>query len=90
MRLTQPTDYEILEALDKHGRNTATNLSVLIDRDRQYINVELSKLRGTDLIVQIGPAENSGLYEITAEGQKIVKYWQGNGPIDGNHREILD
>lgn len=90
MRLTDPTDYEILEALDEHGRNTATNISAHIGRNRSYINSQLSKLRGTDLVAQIGPVENSGLYELTPQGKQVVEYWQENGPIKGNHREILD
>lgn len=90
MRLTHPTDYAILQALDEHGRNTAVNLSILINQDRQYINSELSKLRGTDLVKQIGPAKNSGLYEVTEEGIQVVEYWQSNGPIEGNHQSILE
>lgn len=90
MRLVNPTDYEILEALNETGRNTATNLSILLDRDRSYINTELSKLGATELITQIGPAENSGLYEITVEGEQVVKHWQKHGGINGDYRQIFD
>lgn len=45
MRLTQPTDFEILAALDEYG-----------------------------LVNKVGPAESSGLYELTDRGQAALNF----------------
>lgn len=68
MRLVDPTDFEILDALADERRNTAKNLAVQLDRDRSYINTRLPHLADHELIERIGPAENSGLYVITDRG----------------------
>jgi len=68
MKLASPTDFNILEALSDGKRNTAANLAIEIDRDRAYINTRLPILADYGLIDRIGPAENSGLYEITERG----------------------
>lgn len=89
MRLTDPTDYKILAILEARGRNTAANISEILDLDRSYVNAELSKLRGTDLVEHIGPVQHSGLYEVTANGENVVDHWKSNGPIQGDHRQVL-
>lgn len=68
MRLTQPTDFEILDALADERRNTAKNLAIQLERKRGYINTRLPVLADYDLVERIGPAENSGLYVITDRG----------------------
>ncbi|GGJ05140.1 hypothetical protein GCM10008995_13730 [Halobellus salinus] len=68
MRLSTPVDFEILNALSNGRRNTAANLSKIIDRSRSYINTRLPVLADYGLVTRIGPAENSGLYEITDKG----------------------
>ena len=68
MRLSTPVDFEILNALSNGRRNTAANLAKIIDRSRSYINTRLPVLADYGLLARIGPAENSGLYEITDKG----------------------
>jgi len=40
MRLTDPTDFEVLEALED-GPNVASNIAIKTERDRAYINTRL-------------------------------------------------
>jgi predicted transcriptional regulator len=72
MKLAVPTDFEILEALADGKRNTAANLSYILDKDRSYINTRLPVLADYELVERIGPAPNSGLYEITEKGIAAV------------------
>ncbi|MFB6137258.1 MAG: ArsR family transcriptional regulator [Halobacteriaceae archaeon] len=72
MRLVVPTDFEILDALAAGGRNNAANLAYELDRDRSYINTRLPVLADYDLVERIGPAPNSGLYEITDRGERAL------------------
>ena len=79
MRLVRPTDFLILEALDEHGRNIAPNLSEHIGKKRDNINNRLPVLEDYGLVEKIGPADHSGLYEITELGRVAVE-----------HREMYD
>ncbi|MGM0372202.1 MAG: ArsR family transcriptional regulator [Halobacteriota archaeon] len=72
MRLAEPTDFEILEALADGKRNTAANLSYILDKDRSYINTRLPILADYGLVDRVGPAPNSGLYEITERGLAVI------------------
>ncbi len=72
MKLAVPTDFEILDALSDGKRNTAANLSYILDKDRSYINTRLPVLADYGLVERIGPAPNSGLYEITQKGAAAV------------------
>lgn len=72
MRLAEPTDFEILEALSDGRRNTAANLSYILDKDRSYINTRLPILADYELVDRVGPAPNSGLYEITERGHEVM------------------
>ena len=72
MKLAVPTDFEILDALSDGKRNTAANLSYILDKDRSYINTRLPVLADYGLVDRIGPAPNSGLYEITEKGEAAV------------------
>ncbi|MFB6114306.1 MAG: ArsR family transcriptional regulator [Halodesulfurarchaeum sp.] len=72
MKLAVPTDFEILEALSDGNRNTAANLSYILDKDRSYINTRLPVLADYGLVERIGPAPNSGLYEITDKGLLVL------------------
>ena len=74
MKLRRPTDFLILEALDEHGRNVATNLAHLTDKSRKNINTRLPVLEDYGLVRKIGPAERSGLYEITRTGRTALMY----------------
>ncbi|MFW5937768.1 MAG: ArsR family transcriptional regulator [Halanaeroarchaeum sp.] len=79
MKLTRPTDIEVLEALADGRRNTAANLAYHLDKDRSYINTRLPVLTDYGLLERVGPAPNSGLYEITTKGKLVV-----------DHQEKLD
>ena len=74
MKLASPTDFDILEALSDGKRNTAANIAIEIDRDRAYINTRLPLLADHGLLERIGPAPNSGLYEITPRGRTALKH----------------
>jgi predicted transcriptional regulator len=73
MRLADPTDFQILEALSDGRRNTAANLSYVLDKDRSYINTRLPILADYELVDRVGPAPNSGLYEITERGRAVIE-----------------
>lgn len=61
MKLVQPTDFEILEALADGQRNNAVNVAELLDQERGYINTRLPQLADYGLVETVGPANNSGL-----------------------------
>lgn len=84
MKLASPTDFDILEAFSDGKRNTAVNIALEIDRDRAYINTRLPILADHGLLERIGPAPNSGLYEITPRGQAVLKH------RDTYHDESVD
>lgn len=67
-RLVHPTDFQILEALSDGRRDTAVNLAMILDKNRDYINTRLPVLADEGLIQRIGPADSSGLYQITPRG----------------------
>lgn len=85
-RLVQPTDFQILEALMNGRRDTATNLAVTCDIDRNYINTRLPVLADKGLLQRIGPAENSGLYQITPRGIAAVQ----NRPVYDTDRDQFE
>jgi len=72
VRLVDLTDFQILEALSDGRRNVAANIAIELDKDRAYLNTRLPELEDYGLIKRIGPAENSGLYEITEVGQETL------------------
>lgn len=74
MRLTVPTDFEILGALSDGRRNNAINIAVELDRNRSYINTRLPVLADYNLIERVGPASNSGLYVITEKGEIVAEH----------------
>jgi len=74
MKLRRPTDFLILEGLDDHGRNVATNLAHHTGKSRKNVNTRLPVLADYGLVDKIGPAEQSGLYEITRKGRVALMY----------------
>ena len=74
MKLRRPTDFLILEALDKRGRNVASNLAAHTGKSRQNINTRLPVLADHGLVRKIGPKKRSGLYEITPKGQAALAH----------------
>jgi len=73
MKMAVPTDFDVLEALADGKRNTAANLAYEIDRNRSYLNTRLPVLAEHGLLRRVGPAPNSGLYEITHQGRAAVE-----------------
>jgi len=90
MRLVQPTDFEILEALSDGRRNTAANIAHLIDRNRPYINTRLPILSDYDLVDRVGPAPNSGLYVITQRGRAALDHREQYGEPGVDFETLLD
>lgn len=82
MKLTSPTDFEILEALSDGNRNNAANLSYELDKNRSYINTRLPILADYGLVERVGPAPNSGLYEITDRGAAAAELREEYGERD--------
>lgn len=74
MKLRRPTDFLILEALEEHGRNVATNLEDHVGKSRKNINTRLPVLTDYGLVEKIGPADHSGLYEISRKGRVALMY----------------
>ncbi|WP_232686425.1 ArsR family transcriptional regulator [Halobacterium zhouii] len=74
MKLAVPTDFEVLQALSGGKRNNAVNISHVIDKNRAYINTRLPILADYGLVERVGPAPNSGLYEITEKGQVVLEH----------------
>lgn len=74
MKLAQPTDFEILEALADGRRNNAVNISHIIDKKRAYINTRLPILTDYGLLERVGPAPKSGLYVITEKGRLVIQH----------------
>lgn len=92
MKLTSPTDFEILEALSDEKRNNAANLSYELDKNRSYINTRLPVLADYGLVERVGPAPNSGLYEITDRGGAAAELREqyGEGDFDEQIDEHLE
>lgn len=82
MKLAVPTDFEILEALSDGRRNTAVNLAEILSKSRPYINTRLPLLADYGLIERVGPAANSGLYEITPRGVAAAELRDEYGEVD--------
>jgi hypothetical protein len=90
MRLVQPTDFDILEALSDGRRNTAANIAHLIDRNRPYINTRLPILADYGLIERVGPAPSSGLYVIVARGRVALDHRDQYGEPSVDFEALLD
>jgi len=71
VKLTE-TDFMILETL-REGRNLAANIAVEIDKSRKYINSKMPYLLDYGLVNRVGPAEDTGLYELTLRGEIAVQ-----------------
>jgi Fe2+ or Zn2+ uptake regulation protein len=89
VKLRQPTDFLILEALEEHGRNVAANLTHHIEKSRKNINTRLPVLADHGLVRKIGPAERSGLYEITRRGRLALMYRDQYGEVE-DFEALLD
>jgi|AntDeeMetagen192_2_1112575.scaffolds.fasta_scaffold06801_1 hypothetical protein len=73
-RLVTPTDFEILDACADGRRTVASNLAIELDQDRSYVNTRMRELAGQELLQNIGPADTSGLYQITPTGIAVLEH----------------
>lgn len=90
MKLAAPTDFELLSALSDGKRNTAANLAIEIERNRSYINTRLPVLADYGLVDRIGPAERSGLYEITEQGRVALELRESYGADDADFELLVE
>jgi len=90
MKLAAPTDFELLAALSDGKRNTAANLAIEIERNRSYINTRLPVLADYGLVERIGPAERSGLYEITPRGRAALRHREEYGDADVDFEALVE
>jgi len=89
VKLRQPTDFLILEGLEDKGRNVATNLAAHTGKSRKNINTRLPVLEDYGLVRKIGPAERSGLYEITPLGKAALVYQDQYDEVD-DFEELIE
>ena len=89
MKLRQPTDFLTLEELEDKGRNVATNLAAHTGKSRKNINTRLPVLEDYGLVEKIGPAERSGLYEITSLGKAALVYQDQYDEVD-DFEELIE
>ena len=82
MKLRRPTDFLILEALEETGRNVATNLGYETGVGRKHCNVRLPVLEEHGLVEKIGPAERSGLYQLTELGRSAIAHREDYADVD--------
>jgi len=73
VRLRQPTDFLVLEGLHSFGRNVAPNLAEITGKSRKNVNNRLPVLADFGLVRRVGPAETSGLYELTDRGRAAMQ-----------------
>jgi len=90
MKLVDPTDFEILTYLDEKGRNNAVNLAAGLEKDRSYINTRLRTLADLGLVDRVGPAENSGLYEIAERGHAALECEEAYRDDDRDFEALLE
>ncbi|OYR53285.1 phage repressor protein [Halorubrum sp. E3] len=90
MRLTVPTDFEILQILSNGRRNNAINIAAHLDKNRSYINTRLPVLADYDLLDRVGPAPNSGLYEITERGRIAASHREEYEDDDIDFEALID
>jgi len=90
VKLVQPTDFLILKALDAHGRNVATNLEHHTEKSRKNINNRLPVLEDYGLVKKIGPAEKSGLYEVTERGIAALEHRDKYDDADVDFEELIE
>ena len=74
MKPRRPTDFLTLDELGDKERNVATNLAAHTGKSRKKLNARLPVLEDYGLVRKIGPAERSGLYEITPLGKSALIY----------------
>lgn len=66
--LSPKIDFSILSAYADGEQDLPANVAERIGADRGYVNTRFSGLADYGLLTRVGPAENTGLYRITARG----------------------
>ena len=74
MKQLNRTDFLVLDALSDGERNVAANIAIEVDRNRGYLNSRFQVLWDYGLVERIGPAERSGLYQITPKGKFVLEH----------------
>ncbi|MFC3959552.1 winged helix-turn-helix transcriptional regulator [Halovivax cerinus] len=90
MKLRQPTDFLILEALKETGRNVAPNLASHTGKSRKNINTRLPVLEDYGLVRKVGPADRSGLYEVTPLGKTALIHQDEYDEVDDFEERIQE
>lgn len=72
MRLRVPTDFDVLEILNRGKRQTPANVAAHVDKGRQYVRKRIKHLVEHGLATQVGPAPRSDMFVITARGQAAL------------------
>lgn len=67
------TDIALLTALADGRRQNRTNLAQIVSRQSSYVADRLAHLHTNGLVTQVGPSDQSGLYEITPSGRAILR-----------------
>ena len=82
------TDFAILDYL-QDGRNIAPNIAAYLDKNRNYINYQLTYLLDYGLVRRIEEpeVERSGLYELTERGRVAYEL---RGEYDSNDPRAFD
>lgn len=89
VKLQRPTDFLILKYLDDEGRNVAPNIAEAIGKSRSHVNVRLPMLEDYGLVRKIGPAKNSGLYEINESGRAALRHEDSYGVEGVDFEELI-
>jgi len=74
MRFKHPVEIEILREIADDRRQTSKNLAEIIGEDRNYVNNRVGALSGSGVLERVGPADNSGIYEITDMGHRALRF----------------
>jgi predicted transcriptional regulator len=88
VKLTE-TDFLILKKLQE-GRNLAANIALEIDRSRNYVNGRMPYLLDYGLVEKVGPAEDTGLYELTEKGRLAYEHRDSYHDDSVDFEELLD
>ncbi|RLM56528.1 MarR family transcriptional regulator [Halobellus sp. Atlit-31R] len=90
LELVEPTDFEVLAYLAREGRNNAVNLAAALDRDRGYMNTRLGTLAEYGCVERVGPAANSGLYEVTERGRAALTHREARHDPDVDFEALVE
>lgn len=70
-----------MEALHSYGRNVAPNIATIADLETDLVIDRLEVLSDVELVSMIGPADESGLFEITERGRIALRLRDQYGEV---------